>query len=230
MKTIGILGGVGPQATIDFEARLHRAAQRVIPQRANTGYPPTIVVYVRHPPFLLDESLKPILPVTPDPRLFEAARKLGTLADFIVIPSNATHTFQPQIESASGRRVLSMIDLTMDEVRRRNWKRVGVLGLGEPLIYLRPLREAGIACETIDPPLRDQLDEAIFGLMEGKDTSHTAAIARQAVEALRRRSPDGIILGCTEIPLLLNDPAAADSDLINPSELLADAAIRHAIE
>ena len=43
MKTIGVLGGLGPQATMDFEARVHRESQRRIPPRMNGGYPPMIV-------------------------------------------------------------------------------------------------------------------------------------------------------------------------------------------
>ena len=56
MKTIGVLGGLGPQATMDFEQRLHRAAQRVIPQQLNGGYPPTVVWYCRHPPVVVTED------------------------------------------------------------------------------------------------------------------------------------------------------------------------------
>src|SRR5262245_1830357 len=109
MKTIGILGGIGPQATMDFEVRLHRVAQRLIPQHWNSGYPPIVAIYLRHPPFVLDENHAPIVPWQADPRLLEAAAKLGTLCDFLVITSNGTHVFQPQIEQAAGRRVLSMI-------------------------------------------------------------------------------------------------------------------------
>jgi aspartate/glutamate racemase len=212
---------------MEFELRVHRAAQQLLPQHGNMGYPPTVVVYVRHPPFLVDESLRRVEPPQPDPRLFESARQLGTLADFLVITSNATHLFMPQIEAASGRKVLSMIDQVLDEVRRRHWKRVGVLGLGQPKIYMEPLRAAGIECDTIEPPLRDQLDRSIFLLMEGRDGPQTQAIARQAVDALR--AADGIILGCTEIPPLLADPNLdADPRFINPLVLLADAAVRHA--
>jgi len=45
MKRMGILGGMSAQATMDFEARVHRAAQRLIPQEWNREYPPMIVCY-----------------------------------------------------------------------------------------------------------------------------------------------------------------------------------------
>jgi aspartate racemase len=141
--TIGVLGGLGPQATMDFEARVHRVAQRLLPSNFNGGYPPLVVYYCRHAPFLLTDQGTPQLPLQPDPRLLEAARRLGGLADFLVIPSNGAHLVQAEIEQAAGRKVLSMVEATLEEVRRRQWKRVGVLGLGDPVVYTRPLGGSG---------------------------------------------------------------------------------------
>ena len=61
MKTIGVLGGLGPQATMDFEARVHAAAQRLIPQQANSGYPPMIVYYLRCAPMILGTDHRPVV-------------------------------------------------------------------------------------------------------------------------------------------------------------------------
>jgi aspartate racemase len=213
---------------MDFEARVHRAAQRLVPPSLNGGYPPMVVYYCRHPPVLVTDTGAPQLPVRPDPRLFEAAKRLGTLADFLVIPANGPHLFQAEIERAAGRKVLSMVEATLEEVRRRRWTRVGVLGLGEPVIYTRPLAQLGIACQTIDGEQRDGLDGAIFRLMEGRDDAGSAALARGAVATLRARGVEGVILGCTEIPLLLRE-FAGETDLINPAQLLADAAVRAAL-
>ena len=225
MKTIGVLGGIGPQATMDFEVRVHRVAQRLIPQSRNAGYPPMVVHYCRHPPVLLTDAGTPELPLRPDPRLLEAASRLGRLADFLVITSNGVHTLQAEIERAAGRRVLSMVEATLKEVERRRWKRVGVLALGEPLVYSEPLRQLGIACDAVDARARDALDGAIFRVMEGRDDAESVAIARSTVAALRSRGVDGIILGCTEIPFLLRE-ADDDADLINPLQYLAEAAVR----
>jgi aspartate racemase len=64
--------------------------------------------------------------------------------------------------------------------------------------------------------------------MEGRAEEDAGAVARQAVAALRATGVDGIILGCTEIPLLLG-PEADAPDLINPAQLLAEAAVRRAM-
>jgi aspartate racemase len=229
MKIIGVLGGLGPQATMDFEVRIHRVAQRLIPPDRNCGYPPMVVYYYRHPPVILTAEGKPMVLHRPDPRLLEAARRLGGQADFLVIPSNTVHLLQAEIEQAAGRKVLSMIDVTMAEVRRRGWRRVGVLTLSRPVVYTQALARERIACETLDADRQAALDTAIFRVMEGRDDTGSARAAREAVAALRARGVDGVILGCTEIPLLLRE-AADDADVMNPAQLLAEAAVRAAMQ
>ena len=228
MKTIGVIGGVGPQATMDFEQRVHRVAQRLIPPRANGGYPPMVVLYHRRPPVLFGADMKPTLPITPDPGLLESVRAMGGFVDFLVITSNLPHLIQPQIEQASGRKVLSMIDVTLDAVRARGWKRVGVVGMGIPTVYTSRLATMGLGIETLAPAQADALDQAILALMEGRETDASRGLAHEAIAELRGRGVDGIILGCTEIPLLLG--AASEShDLLNPAHLLAEAAVAQSI-
>src|SRR5262249_11285474 len=91
-----------------------------------------------------------------------------------------------------------------------------------------PLGRLGIAWETADAERRAALDGAVFRQMEGRDDAESAAAARAAVADLRARHVDGVIPGCTEIPLLLREAAEA-ADLINPAELLAEAAVKTAL-
>jgi aspartate racemase len=228
LKTIGVLGGLGPQATMDFEARVHRMAQRLIPPHGNSGYPPMVVYYYRHPPFIVNEDFTPQVPIQLDPRLLEAAKQLGALVDFFVITANGPHLLQEQIERAAGRKALSMIEVTLANIQHRRWSKVGVLGFGDPIIYTRPLGELGIAYETIDVELGAKLDAAVIKVMEGRDDAESAEIAREAIATLQAKNVDGILLGCTEIPLLLHEHADAP-DLVNPTQILAEAAVRYAL-
>jgi aspartate racemase len=228
MKTIGILGGLGPQATMDFETRVHRVSQRSIPQQGNSGYPPLVVYYCRFPPILLDENGQPLFPIQPEPQLLAAAKYLGALADFLVITANGPHMLQKEIEQAAGCQVVSMIEATLAEVQRRGWRKVGLLGLGEPHVYMQPLTQMGVAYETLPASQRSQLDAAIMALMAGQEDARSTAIAREAIAFLRNQQVDGIIPGCTEIPLLLGD-LANEPDLVNPAQLLAEAAVKHAM-
>jgi aspartate racemase len=134
MKIIGVLGGLGPQATMDFEARIHTVSQQLIPPEVNPSYPPMVVYYYRHTPFLMRGEGMPVLPLQPDPRLLEAVKKLGACADFLVITSNGVHMVQNALEQASGLKVLSIIEVTLKEVQRRSWKKVGLVTFGPPTV------------------------------------------------------------------------------------------------
>lgn len=227
-KTIGVLGGMGPQATMDFERRVHCVSQRLIPQQFGAGYPTMVVHYCRHPLIVLGDDGAPRIPFEPDPRLLEAARRIGAISDFLVIPCNAAHKVREHVERAAGRSVLNMIDLAIDEVKRRGWKTTGVLGMGDPLVYTQPMSTLGIRFETIGDPLRGQLNAAIFKVMEGAETDEHRATARRGVATLRERGVDGVVLGCTEIPFLVGAESESGA-FVNPIQLLADAAVRRAI-
>jgi aspartate racemase len=226
MKTIGILGGISPQATMDFERRVHEVSQHLIPQHGNSGYPPMLVYYHRKPPVFTKDGIAPVLPIQADPDFLEAARWLGSKADFLVITANGPHMLQEELEEAAGLNILSIVDETLNEVKKRDWKKVGVLGfpMESVPIYAKPLSEMGLAVELIDAELQARLNAAIMALMEGRAFDHAA---EDAVSVLRHKGVDGVILGCTEIPLLLGEKANR-SDFINPLEHLAEAAVKFA--
>jgi aspartate racemase len=150
------------------------------------------------------------------------------MADFLLLPTNGVHRFQNEIENASGRKLLSMIDATTEEVKIRKWKTVGVLGLMALEIYTRRLTEMGIGFETVSAELQKKIDKTIFRVMEGRDDESDRSVILQAISELRNKKVDGIIPGCTEIPLLLGKDM--DSvDLVNPAQLLAEAAVKYAL-
>lgn len=215
---------------MDFEARVHRGAQRLIPQDWNRGYPPMVVWYQRELPMRLGDDGRPLEPRQIDPRLVDAAARLGSLVDFLVVPCNAAHVGLRELREAAGCPVLSMIDVVVDDVVRRQCRRAGVLGArGAPAPYLDALRQRAIESERIDAALQLRLDAGIQAVMEGRDGTEETEAARAAVGELRARAVDAVILGCTEIPLLLHDESGA-ADLINPAALLADAAVRFALD
>ena len=188
MKRIGVLGGISPQATMDFEARVHRVAQRTIPQDWNRGYPPMVVWYHRRLPVRVGDDERPVVPMEVDPQLVEAAGWLGKVADFIVIPCNSAHLGVRAISAAAGCPVLSMIDLTLNEITRRGWTRPGVIGFnGPPRVYLDPLEQRGMRCATIDPDLQLGLD----GWHPGRGGGAGESGGQRGGARRGRRAPDG---------------------------------------
>jgi aspartate racemase len=229
MQRIGVLGGISPQATMEFEGRVHRVCQRLIPPDWNRGYPRMVVWYHRELPIQMDASGRPIVPRQIHPGLLEGAAWLGTAVDFVVIPCNSAHVGVREIEAAARCPVLSMVDVTLAEVARRGWRAVGVLGFGgAPAVYVDRLTADGARCEAVDDERQRRLDGAIRALMEGREAAADHEAALTAVDLLRGRGIDGVVLGCTEIPLLLGDKGES-GDLINPAGLLAEAAVRRAL-
>ena len=230
MKTIGVIGGLGPQATMDFENLIHKASEKLIPQHENQGYPPMITWYLRHPPMKFKDG-HPQIPLEPHPHLLEVARSLGSQADFLVIPSNTPHLFLREIEEAAGCEVLSIVDLVIGECRKRSAKRVGVLAIGFALehgLYQGRLVKENMSCEVISLEIATKLDKSIFAVMEGKSSPSDVSVATAAIQFLRDKNVDSIILGCSEVPLLIQQEENL-KDLINPIQLLAEAAVRYAL-
>jgi aspartate racemase len=229
MKRMGVLGGMSAQATMDFEARVHRCAQRLIPQDWGHGYPPMVVWYHRDLPLRLGPDGRPLEPRQIDASVVDAAARLAPLVDFLVMPCNAAHAGIAELREVTGRPFLSMIDVVLHDVARRKCGRVGVLGArAAPPQYVDGLRQRGIACETIDAALQQRVDAGIQAVMEGREGKDDREAAREAVATLRARGVDAVVLGCTEIPLLLADESDAP-DLVNPAALLAEAAVEYAI-
>jgi len=229
MKRIGVLGGISPQATMDFEARVHRVAQRTILQDWNRGYPPMVVWYHRRLPVRVGEDERPVVPMEVDPQLVEAAAWLGKVVDFIVISCNSAHLGVRAISAAAGCPVLSMIDLTLNEITRRGWTRPGVIGFnGPPRVYLDPLEQRGMRCATIDTDLQVGLDGGIRAVAEGRESPADSAAAGAAGGA---RPPAGVVghVGGGNQNTHIVGGAGEAGDLVNPLALLAEATVRFAI-
>jgi aspartate racemase len=217
------------QATMDFEARVHPCAQRLIAQDWGRGYPPMVVWYHREGPMRLDEAGRPLEPRQIHPAVVEAAGRLGAIADFLVVPCNAAHVGLDELRRAAGCPVLSMIDVVVDDVVRRRARRVGLLGAhGVPPPYLEAFARRQVAVERIEADLQGHVNAGIQAVMEGREAKEHTEWARAAVDELRGRGVDAVVLGCTEIPLLLGEESDA-ADLVNPAALLAEAAVRFSI-
>lgn len=231
MKTIGVLGGVGPQATMDFEKKFHRAANELIPQFINRGYPPMIVSYFRNDPRIVNSEGSIIGKLRANKNLLGAAKKLGGLVDFIVIPSNTPHFFIKEIEEASGVSVLNIVGVTVQEISERHYQKVGILAIGDTLkhsLYQNALDEAGIAHLTIPESLAEQLDESVWKTMQGENPKKLNTPLKEAINHLKEMGADVVLLGCSEFALMLDENS--DTNLIDPIQLLATAAVRHALE
>jgi aspartate racemase len=164
--------------------------------------------------------------------LLSSAAKLQHVgADFLICPDNTVHQGLDLVRDSSPLPWLHIAEEVGHVAVHRNVRRVLVLGttfLMEGPVYSDKLHPLGI--ETDIPPVnrRTQIDTFIFDeLVCGKFNESTRTVFREIIAEGKRQGSDAVILGCTEIPLLIDD---RDSPLptMDSTRILARAAIREA--
>ena len=167
--------------------------------------------------------------LTPSPSLLKAATYVGKNVDFIIVSSNTAHIFSKEIQDAANKTLLSLIDVSVDEVVRRNNKKVGILAIGLTIrkqLFQAPLLGRGIETVVLPKNLGDKLeDEAIYPVQEGRVFTKPPKILTDCVSYFKDKNVDSVILGCSEIPILLTNKYQSEI-LINPSQLIAETALR----
>ncbi|MEJ2129395.1 MAG: amino acid racemase [Woeseiaceae bacterium] len=216
-KTVGVLGGMGPDATVDFMAKvigLTDAARDQDHIHMIVDHDPTVP---NRQNAILDKGKDP------GPALARMAKRLEDAgADFLVIPCNTAHVFEQSILDAVGIPLVSIVEETVDALPEE-CNRVGLLatdGCMKAGIYQRALESRDIeAIEPGDNELQD-LMSLVYSIKAG-DTSKAIARAMQALaNELVLRGAEAIIAGCTEIPLVL-DESMLDVPLISSTDVLA---------
>jgi aspartate racemase len=229
--TIGILGGMGPAATVDLFDRIVAAT----PARSDQEHIPILIV--NNP--LVPDRTGHLLHGGPDPvpLMADGLAKLARMgADFAVIPCNTAHHFLPQLRSQSAIPILDMISETAAAIRRAHpdAARVGILATSGTLavgLYQNALIRLGL--EPVEPTPHEiaQMMEGIYG-PRGVKSAGVTAEARAALagvgRALMARGAQILILGCTEIPLALHD-GDLPVPLVASNQILAEAAIGRAM-
>jgi aspartate racemase len=164
--------------------------------------------------------------------LLDSAAKLSRAgAEILVCPDNTVHQALDLVRSESTVPWLHIAEEVADVATQHRLRRLGVLGtryLMEGPVYAGALGKRGISFEIPDPDDRARINAVIFDeLVQGKLEGQSRTYLRSVIEALGRRGCDAVVLGCTEIPLLISQ---ADSmlPLIDSTRTLARAALREA--
>jgi len=163
-----------------------------------------------------------------------SAEKLAKAsADFLICPDNTIHQAFDLVEHRSPRPWLHIAREVAAEAKRRGHKRLGVLGtryLMEGPVYREALKAAGIEHRVPIAEQRERINQIIFDeLVNGQFLPRSLAYHIEVIRELKDEGCDAVVLGCTEIPLLV---APEDSPLpsLDSTRLLAQAAVRKAVE
>lgn len=225
---IGILGGMGPEATADLFHKIIKNTEAVRDQdhlRVLVDSNPKIP---DRTPAMLDTGESPL------PMMIETAKNLEKAgADFIVIPCVSAHYFIEELRKGIAIPVISIIDEVTREITRSypGMGRVGLLattGTIKVRLFQDRLHEVGI--EVLVPSPQNQKNlvmSAIYGVKAGSISPENREKILKASKELIEKGAKGIIGGCTEVPLVVQQ-RDMEVPFFDCLDILAQAAIRRA--
>ncbi len=154
-------------------------------------------------------------------------------ADFGLIATNTMHFVFDEVQQAVQMPLLSIVDATVEAILGAGLRSVGLLGslfTMRERFFLDVLERAGIAALVPEPGEQLRIHEVIFQeLCRGEIRPESRTMFLEVIERLRARGAQGIILGCTEIPLLVQ-PQHCDLPLFNTALLHAAKALAIAVQ
>jgi aspartate racemase len=227
-KRIGILGGMSPESTVEYYQYITRAyTQRF----GDYGYPDIIIYSVSFQPYVdwPNEDRWDLV----GQGLSQAAQRLEAAgADFIVIATNTMHLVLDQVQTSIHIPVLSLLDVVGAAILAKGFKTVGLLGTRftmEKNLYQDALARKGITVLIPGAGDREVVNRVIYDeLVAGQIRAESRAGYVDIIQRLAARGAQGVILGCTEIPLLVSE-ADAGLPLFDTTLLHAEAALNYAV-
>jgi aspartate racemase len=218
MRTAGIVGGLGPESTIDYYRRILELWQEEHP-----GSSPSLVIHsldvdrgielVRHDRAGLVDYLQ-----------WSLGKLAGAGCDFAAMAANTPHIVFDELASRSPLPLVSIVEVSADEAARRAFTRVGLLGTGftmeagfYPAVFGRREIEVVVPDAGDRAWLHEQyLGNFLRGVFTPEARERVTAIIRALVE---EHGIEAVVLAGTELPLLLSAPEVAGVPLLDTTEL-----------
>jgi aspartate racemase len=227
-KRIGILGGLSPESTVAYYQHITRA---YVARFGDFSYPEILIYSVNFQQYVEWQR---------ENRWADAARTMSVAmralhqagADFGLISTNTMHIVFDEVQAEAGMPLLSIVDTTADAVCAAGIRAVGLLGTVFTMreqFFHNGLKRAGI--ETLVPEPADQLriNDIIYQeLCRGEIREESRRVFQDVIDGLRLRGAGGIVLGCTEIPLLVHQEDCA-LPLFDTASLHAQRALDYSI-
>ena len=165
--------------------------------------------------------------------MLSSANKLARIgADFLICPDNTMHQGLASIETRSPLPWLHIAEVVAAEAAERGYRRLGLIGtrwLVESGVYPDKLAAHGLAHVRPAAAERDEINRIIMDeLVCSVFTPEAVAYHQRVIGRMRAEGCDAVILGCTEIPLIMND-ANSPLPTLDSTRLLARAALRRAV-
>ncbi|MBI5388811.1 amino acid racemase [Candidatus Woesearchaeota archaeon] len=165
--------------------------------------------------------------------LWEGIEKLKCCgAKFVIIPANSTHFCIDALKKKSPLPIISMLTIVAEECAAKNYKKVGVLGVGITMkngLFKKPLQEKGIVSLVPEEAEQKIINDIIYQqIVPGVVKKDSVTRIVHIIAGFQKKGCDAIILGCTELPIVIT---AKNSPLpyIDTTRLLAEKALAHSL-
>lgn len=230
MKTIGLLGGMSWESTESYYRALNEGVKETLgglhsARVAMVSVDFAVIEALQHQDRWADTAAL----------LSEAAVRVQAAgADFLMIATNTMHRVAPEIEAAIDIPLLHIADATGERLREDGIRRVGLLGTRftmEQAFYRERLTERfGVEVLVPDADERERVHRVIYEeLCLGRTEPASRAEYLAIIDTLHRRGAEAVILGCTEIALLVHQ-ADTPVPLYDTTTLHAEAAVQAALD
>jgi aspartate racemase len=165
--------------------------------------------------------------------MLDSARRLAISgADFLICPDNTIHRALPLLEARSPLPWLHIADIVAASAAKRGFLRLGLTGtrwLVASEVYPEKLKARGMECVRPSKEAREEINRIIMDeLVYGVFKAEAVAYFQRVIERMKAAGCDAVILGCTEIPLIISDDNSA-LPVLDSTRLLARAAVRRAV-
>ena len=232
MKTIGIVGGVSWTSSLEYYRQMNKMVQNML----GGLHSARILMYsIEFGEFSKQERLSALGDWDPlKAIMIDAAQRLEKGgADFIVIASNTLNSLADIIATKVNIPIINIADATGEKVKQQGLTTVALLGTKftmEQPFYRDRLQKYGIQVVTPDVAERDYINQVIFDeLCADKINPESKAQFIRIINRLARdKGAQGVILGCTEIPLLIK-PEDVNLPVFDTTAIHVEAAVRYAI-
>jgi aspartate racemase len=227
-KRIGILGGMSPESTIAYYEYMTRTYTE---RFGDYGYPEILIYSVSFQPYVDWPNADRWDLVAQG--LSDAAQNLVAAgADLILIATNTMHIVFDQVQASVDVPMLSLLDAVADDIAGQGLTTVGLLGTRftmERPFYQDSLARRGISVLVPDTGDREYANRVIYEeLVAGQIREESRAAYLTIIDRLAERGAEGIVLGCTEIPLLLRQEDVS-LPLYDTTAIHAEAALQYAL-
>lgn len=228
MKTLGILGGVGPETT----AKVYLSVIDLVKKKKEKKYPP-IVIYNLPFPFIIEKEAiiqgknsEKMLPY-----LLKGAKILEKAgASFGILPCNTLHKYINEIRASVKIPFLSILEETSSELQSLKVKTIGILATQTTIdskIYSSVLQKTKIKILYPNNSEQDYINKIIFQALNGKITINNKQI-NIIISSLHKRGAEVILLACTDLQIVISN-IKSPIPIIDTTEVLIQASVRELI-